>query len=380
MHQVDSSLLTVKIHDLARGGAGVAKLESGEVVFVPFTSPGDEALIRITEKNKNYSKGELVELVRPSDFRVTPPCAVFGRCGGCSWQHLPYDLQFQTKKKGVFQALKRAGLPVAGDQIAGVSCTDFPAAQHYGYRNRIQLKGDAAERILGFYFKGSKEIVDIARCEISDEAINGILPTLKETAFAQFEDEFKVEIDVSPEGEVRHAYNQPNAAFGFRQVNDAQNLVLQKWVSEQAGEGELLIDLFGGFGNLSVPIADRFQSVQCVDISVPAQKPTTLPNHFRFHRSDVLMWLKKQKANRLMKATIILDPPREGLGGNFAPIEALLSDLYNIERLILVGCEADSFARDTAAFIKKGFTLKKLGVLDLFPQTPHVESLALFSK
>ena len=71
--QVDDTQYTVKIHDLARGGSGVAKLDSGEVVFVPFTAVGDEALIRITKKTKNYSQGELIQLIRPAAFRVTPP-------------------------------------------------------------------------------------------------------------------------------------------------------------------------------------------------------------------------------------------------------------------------------------------------------------------
>src|SRR4051812_26561964 len=101
--------LTLKIQDLARGGAGVSRDESGRVIFVPYTAPGDVVRVRITEEKKNYAQGELLEVVEPSSIRQKAPCPVFGRCGGCQWQHLPYELQFRTKLQGVVHALSRVG-------------------------------------------------------------------------------------------------------------------------------------------------------------------------------------------------------------------------------------------------------------------------------
>jgi 23S rRNA (uracil1939-C5)-methyltransferase len=369
--------IQVKIHDLARGGSGVAKLDTGEIVFVPFTAPGDEVKIRITQKSKSYSQAELVELVHSSPIRAVPPCKVFTVCGGCAWQHLPYSLQFETKKKGLHQTLKRSGL-----KFDEISIDEMPAAEqnHYHYRNRIQLRGNPEQKTLGFYVRESTRIVAIDRCEVAVEPINQHLPEIRSAGSKEFAQEYKVEVELASDKTVRHAFNQRHAAFGFRQVNDEQNIALQKWVSDHAGSDALLLDLYGGFGNLSLPLASRFKAIHCVDLSVPEKRPATTPAHFAFHQSSVLGWLKKQNARNSQSATVLLDPPREGLGGEFAQIERLLTKSFAVKTLILIGCDVDSFARDASRFQAAGYQLKKLAALDLFPQTPHLESLALFTK
>ena len=383
MHPLDDSLVAVKIHDLARGGSGVAKLETGEVVFIPYTAVGDEARIRIIKKTKNYSQGELIELIRPSPLRIPAPCPIFTECGGCDWQHLPYDLQFETKKKGLLHTLKRAG--VAVDTIP---LDEMPATETYGYRNRIQLRGNAKEKTFGFHSKATNQIVSLERandrCLISDERINQAIPAIRAEAFKNFGNsatpEFKVEIEVTDDLKVRHAFNERHGAFGFKQVNDQQNAKLQQWVADHAGSRGLLLDLYGGFGNLSIPLISRFDRIQCVDLSVPTQRPKGLPLNFEFFRSDVPNWLKKQRSTPPQKTTVILDPPREGLGSSFPVVEMALTEYFSPETVILVGCDVDSFAKDTQRFIERGYTLQKLAILDLFPQTIHVESLALFTK
>ncbi len=365
----------VTIHDLARGGSGVGKLDSGEIIFVPFTAPGDEVLVRITKSHKNYHEGERVEILRPSEFRVEPPCPVFEKCGGCTWQHIPYALQFETKKKGLIQALKRGGtLP------ENIPFDEFPADTHYHYRNRVQLRGNPLENKIGYYAHASKTLIGIDHCPIAEEKINENLLILAREGFAQFSEEFKLEIDVSPDGKVRHAFNQPHAAFGFRQINDQQNLKLQQWIQNHFPEGDLLLDLYGGSGNLSLPIASRFKEIHCVDSSVPFANAST-PKHFHYQKMDMIKWAKTptRVAETLRKTSVILDPPREGISSFFDKIEAKISR-HDVERMALIGCDVDSFVRDTHRFLKLGYRLERLGVLDLFPQTPHVESLALFSK
>ncbi|MBC7397521.1 MAG: class I SAM-dependent RNA methyltransferase [Bdellovibrionales bacterium] len=365
----------VIIHDLARGGSGVGKLDTGEIIFVPFTAPGDEVLVRITKSHKNYHEGERTEILRPSTSRITPPCPVFEKCGGCSWQHIPYPLQFETKKKGLLQALKRGG-PVP----EGIPLDEFPAEQHYHYRNRVQLRGLPAEKKIGYYAHASKTVIGIDHCPIAEAKINEALPTLAQEGFGQFNEEFKLEIDVSPKGEVRHAFNQAHAAFGFRQVNDEQNIKLQHWIQTHFPKGDLLLDLYGGAGNLSLPLARHFKEVHCVDMSSPFADAAT-PKHFHYEKMDMVKWAKTptRVAETLRKTSVILDPPREGISSYFEKIEAKISR-HDVERLALIGCDVDSFVRDTHRFIKAGYRLERLGVLDLFPQTPHVESLALFSK
>src|SRR4051812_46602980 len=95
----------LRITDLSRGGAGVSRDPSGRVVFVPYSAPGDLVRVRIVEAEKRYAQGEILEILEPSVERQVPPCPVFGKCGGCQWQHLPYSLQWSTKSKGLLHAL-----------------------------------------------------------------------------------------------------------------------------------------------------------------------------------------------------------------------------------------------------------------------------------
>ncbi|MBU6154672.1 MAG: TRAM domain-containing protein [Bdellovibrionales bacterium] len=373
-HPVEERIVT--IHDLSRGGSGVARLDSGEIVFVPFTAPGDQLRIRIVERKKNYCQGVALEWLKTSASRATPECPAFMKCGGCSWQHLPYPLQFETKKKGLLHALGRAGIAVDS-----VPVDEMPAEHPYHYRNRIQLHGNADHASLGFFEPGTKKIVDITNCAIADPRINDMLPELRERGFRSFRGEFKLEIDLSEEGAVRSAWNRRHAAFGFRQVNDEQNKKLQEWVSANTGTADTLLDVYGGTGNLSLPIAERFKRVECIDLFTPKDPPASTPSHFHFIRQPIEKWIQSPLSPESANGSfsLVVDPPREGMGPN-ARILCEKLKKAQVSSLILVGCEVDSFIRDANQLIRRGYTLVRLGVLDLFPQTPHVESLALFSR
>lgn len=340
---------------------------------MPFTAPGDEVEIAILKTSKNYSEGECVQLIRQSPIRVDPQCPVFGKCGGCTWQHLPYSLQFETKKKGLIRALTRAGVDLTSVQIE-----EFQAPNAYHYRNRIQLHGNPSTQKVGFYARARREIVPIESCPITRSEINAKLPELAILGFQKFSEEFKLEIEITAAGSVRHAFNERHAAFGFRQVNDEQNGVLQNWIKQNLPRTTLLLDLYGGSGNLSLPMIKDYEEILCVDTTVPITSPSP---HFRFEKKDIASWSKKAESQKFYsKSTaVILDPPREGMGSHFNVIHEKISR-FDVKCIALVGCDVDSFVRDSAQFIKKGYRLAKVGVLDLFPQTPHVESLALFFK
>jgi hypothetical protein len=368
--------LIVTIHDLARGGAGVAKLDSGEIVFVPFTAPGDKVSVQIHKRKKNYSHGTLVEILEPSPLRVTPKCPSFTQCGGCTWQHLPYSLQFETKKKGLLQALKRASI-----FIEGIPFDEMPAENEYFYRNRIQLKGNPKTKEIGFFERGTQTLTPIQTCSITDQRINDRLGSLAKEGFDRFQDHFKLELDLAPTGEVRAAWDQKNAAFGFRQVNDTQNSKLKDWVTRHIAPADLLFDLYGGDGNLSLSLASQFDRVFCVDLFTPKTGLEPTPANFQYDRRDINQWARSALPQGLLGKTtsLILDPPREGIGQSFETIQYKISKI-TVNSAILVSCDVDSFTRDSLSFLQSGYKLKHLGALDLFPQTPHLECLALFSK
>ena len=367
--------IEISIHDLARGGSGVGRLPSGEVVFVPFTAPGDRVLIRIIERKKSYAHGELVEILEPSPVRVTPECPAFGTCGGCSWQHLPYPLQFETKIKGLKTALSRGGV-----DSSGLPFDEFPARETYHYRNRIQIRGNPAEKAAGFLKNGSHDLVPVTRCFIADERINQALPGILAEGYSKFSSPFKLEVSVDGAGEISQSWNERHGALGFRQIHDGQNAVLRDWVKTHAGNGALLLDLYGGNGNLSLPLTDQFRKIVCVDTGAPIEPPKGTPEHYHFVPLSLAAWCRKDDPEPTSGGTVaLIDPPREGLRELFPHVERKLAQL-KADRVILIGCDVDSFVRDSSRFIQAGFRLIRLGALDLFPQTPHLESLALFLK
>ena len=372
------------MHDLSRGGAGVARDAEGRVLFVPFAAPGDLVRVRFAparDERERYRPAELLEVLEPSPERVPAPCAVFGRCGGCQWQHLPYALQWKTKAGGVRQALARVqvGAPALWDEM--------PAERVWEYRNRVQLRGERGT--LGFFAAGSNQLVPIERCEIARPEINARLPALREEA-ARRPERYKIEVEVGegPAGAVAETWNARHAARGFRQAHDEQNARLRQWVAERlrpAAEAVAaggpnphglydLYDLFGGSGNLSRGLAGAFRQVHCVDLGAPRDAPAEMPANVSFHRASVGAWLARQ-APTGRPAFAILDPPREGLGAEAADILLALGRL-GVSLVAHIGCDVDAWARDVARMTRQGWRLERVGALDFFPQTPHVECLA----
>lgn len=361
---------TLRIQDLARGGAGVARDESGRVVFVPYTAPGDLVRVRITETKKNYAQAELIEVIEPSPQRQAPPCPVFGRCGGCQWQHLPYELQWKTKVQGVLHALSRVQVTPPGPP------EELPAERIWDYRNRVQLRGFEGE--LGFFAAGTNDRVAVDRCAIARPEINAVWEGTRAEG-ARFDRPYKVEVEVLPDGGVRKSWNSSHGALGFRQIHDEQNEKLKAWVTRSLTPGGALLDLFGGAGNLSLGLVERMAKIDCVDTGAP--KGLQPGAGYTFHRQPVTSWIvKKASANpRPAYSSAILDPPREGLGADFTAIAQALESL-GVREIAAVGCDPDAWARDVSRFVKRGWNLTSVAILDLFPQTPHVESLALLRR
>ncbi|RZA03927.1 MAG: class I SAM-dependent RNA methyltransferase, partial [Proteobacteria bacterium] len=331
----------LEITALSRSGAGLGRDGSGRVVFVPFTAPGDRVRVRLVSEEKRYAEATLIEVLKPSPERVVPPCPVFGTCGGCEWQHLPYELQWQTKRGGVAHALERVKV-----STEGLALEEIPAERIWEYRNRIQLRG--YKEALGFYARRSRQIVPIEKCYIARPELNTRLEAVKAEGAGRPR-EYKVELEVFPDGKVTESWNASHSAQGFRQVHDDQNEKLQSWVRAKLAGGPMLLDLYGGRGNLSLGLAEKYAEIHCVDIGSHAANPPGTPAGFHFHQTSVLKWLQ-QNAKQLSQAPMIdaiLDPPREGLGIDLAAIVEIFKGLP-LRRLLMVGCDADSWARAVA--------------------------------
>lgn len=368
--------LILEIHDLARGGAGVTRGPEGVIVFVPWTMPGDRVRVRIREQKRRYANADLLEVLEPSPDRVEPRCPAFGVCGGCQWQHVPYlpprpgaPSQWTTKLRGLREALSRVTVEL------DVPLDEFPATQVFGYRNRVQLRGRGRE--LGFLTPGEGALVPVDGCPLARPEINARWEEIRDLG-ERVGGAYKVEVEVLEAGRVRFVWDAPHGAAGFRQVHDEQNRSLQDWVARRMEGGDELLDLFGGRGNLSLGLAERFAHVHCVDTAAPARGLPEAPPNLHFHRQVVTTWLRGHRPAGARVAAI-LDPPRQGLGRGGEAVAMTLRDL-GVGPVVLVGCDADAWARDLGAFLRKGWELVRTGAVDLFPQTHHVEALAYLER
>ena len=363
--------LELTLTDLSRGGAAVARAESGQVVFVPYGAPGDRVLVSVSGIEKRYIQAEIIKILVPSSQRIAPRCSVFGKCGGCEWQHLPDAIQWQAKLQGVRHALERVGVATPKD------FEEFPATETWGYRNRVQLRGFQEE--IGFFAPRSHRLVPIESCPVANNAINRQIPSVREEG-KKLKRPYKVEISGASTGaEVTRTWNAPHAASGFRQVHDAQNEKLRSWILHQLTPGQLLYDLFGGNGNLSLPAASKMTEVHCVDLSCSKELTKGVqPPHFHFHNASVLSWLLRRATTfkEFCPASAIFDPPRQGLAENFDFIADSIEKMH-VNEVFAVGCDPDAWGRDVFRWIKRGWVFQKAAVFDFFPQTHHVEAVAL---
>ena len=369
-HLHNLKALTIRITAMSRSGAGLGRDDNQRVTFVPFTAPGDLVKAKLTKATNKYAECRLVEVIEPSEQRITPKCPVFTLCGGCQWQHLPYELQWQTKLQGVKDSLQLNQIDVP------TSVEAFPAEQIWAYRNRIQLKGDS--NAIGFYEAKSNKLVNIDQCPIADQKLNDVInETAKEAKekLTEKDKTFKVELALETDGSVSKTWNAHHGATGFRQVNDEQNKHLQTWIKQNLNEDIAVLDLYGGSGNLSIPLIDQAAEIHCVDLNVP-DSTNGLPDYFHFHRSSVLPWLKQHKCDNKLNWVALIDPPRDGLGNE---VEEILQCLKKakVKTIILVGCKTDPSSRDISRLLSDGWKLKKVAVMDFFPQTHHVESIAM---
>ncbi|HEX2767868.1 MAG TPA: class I SAM-dependent RNA methyltransferase [Geobacteraceae bacterium] len=318
----------LKIEKMAFGGAGFGHL-NGKACFVPFTAPGDSVRIRITKEKRSYLEGEMVELLEPSERRITPPCPVFGTCGGCNWQYLSYTDQLAEKEEIFAELLWRSGR-VERDRIEAIA----PAPEPFGYRSRIQLKVRCSgnEPQIGFYRAVSHSVVNIPeKCAVAHPLLNRLISSLRSVLAAFPETEKMPQIDAAVGddgrtelvihyignaaeeinrhfGKSRHSlgadaiflqtgrkktlqkiaggdspalsYMVPSPSStdpagyrlefsngGFSQVNYQQNLTLIGIVISWAGltGRERVLDIYCGNGNFSLPLAENAAHVLGVE-------------------------------------------------------------------------------------------------------------------
>jgi 23S rRNA (uracil1939-C5)-methyltransferase len=430
----------VEIESLAYTGNGVAHLVSGKTVFVADAAPGDLVRIRIDEERDRFANASIAEILRPSTNRIPPTCPYADRCGGCGLQHIVYEEQLRWKRRFVVDALERIGKRADAEEIVGAIAHTSPI---WGYRNKVELEPlwTGKRLSLGFHAKGSNEIVPVERCLLFPKgfenlpkrlagalgfALNDSASPLKRVGVRVSRQTGDVEIALWTEpGGFNRAFvgkilgdslkttslvrvlakgpiqkrdirgvealsgkgfwEEKLAGFDFKisapsffQVNtNAAKLLIEQVLADVEPEGKLIADLCSGAGTFTLPLADVADDVIAIEIegsSVRDLRRNLLENELD---AEVLGGGVEYLLPDLddLDAAVI-DPPRSGLSETAR--EAIAAS--SIKRLVYVSCNPTTLARDAKDLAEAGFTLIKATPVDLFPQTYHVETVAVLER
>ncbi len=348
--------LEVTIEGVAYGGAGVGRSD-GLVVFVPFTIPGEKVLAKSYRLQKRFCEADLLHIEAPSALRQPTACALFGRCGGCAYQHVPYETQLQWKANQVRELLERLG-KIQAPPVAPT----VPSPQPLGYRNRIRVHAENRGDLLhiGFYAKRGRTIVDIPNCPIASAEVNKQLAALRQA--------------LPPPGEYTLS-ERPEVQF-FEQTNDGAAAELVRLVASLVGSGdELLVDAYCGagfFGHLLCSSFERVAGIESHHGAVAAARKKAGPNEF-YVCGDVAVHLSQILTSADPKrTTVLLDPPAAGLS---TKIPEILSR-GAVRNIVYVSCDPATLARDLGALVCSGYRLEKVVPVDMFPQTADIEVVA----
>ncbi len=352
MHMKRGDEAVLEIADVAYGGAGIARHE-GRVVFVPFTIPGETVRARIGKVTRGWMQAEALEILAASPDRVSPPCPVFGRCGGCAYQHIAYPRQLEIKTRQVSEALRRIGkFPAPPVEPAR------PSPLAYGYRNRITVH--VVPPHIGFRGTDPREVIDIRTCLLADDAVNADLVRLRAKSRPR---PGPATLRADPE------------TRGFRQVNDGAAAVLATVVAEMAGTADLLVDAYCGAGFFAKQMRGQFARVLGIDWdarSIEAAQRDAGSNE-EYQAGDAAELLPGA-LNSPGTTVVLLDPPAQGV----AP--AVIRTLLEIRpfRLVYVSCDPATLARDLHA-LSGAYELQRAVPVDMFPQTASIETACLLS-
>jgi 23S rRNA (uracil1939-C5)-methyltransferase len=367
--------LELEIEKLSFGGDGIGR-KDGLVYFVPLSAPGDLVKIQVTEKKKNFARAEVLEVLKPGPSRIKPACPVFGRCGGCTWQHVSYEEQLRQKQMIVEEQLGRSlGVDLKVQAI-------IPSPQQFRYRNRIQLKYDGKN--IGFYARQSHDVIDIQDCPITEETLTAEIPGLKKTLSQKKAAAIpKIEVLLTSAGKVETVFeDSPFEGVGFSQVNTWQNKNLMTTVLDwmKGSSAETIYDLYAGAGNFSFPLLEQFPKstiigVELNDKSVriaqnQIQSRNLSPHRMRFYLADVELYLKRTVLQE--GSIVLLDPPRNGCSENTL---RYLSQ-QKLQKIFYISCNPAALARDLERLRQWGsWETIRVQPFDMFPQTDHVETL-----
>jgi len=416
---------TFQVDGLTHDAKGVSRLQ-GKVVFIDGALPGETVDAQVSKSGRRFDEAVLKNLITPSDYRIEPVCQHFKECGGCSFQHLMDEQQLLSKADWLKGQLRNV-IPNLSLDILSDKTTE--------YRRRARIAVDYKQRklALGFRGKGSKDIISIDNCAVLTPKLQMIFKSIKTNLdkndlvtmlghIELLEDSKGVSVLFRLTGNISEStksywdtwatqetaslywqapkMSKANVALDtmryydldgmrlhyhpqdFIQVNEGMN---QKMVSQaiewlQPTKEDVVLDLFCGVGNFSLPLGKVAKSVIGVEVQdsmVQAARDNAEANELN-NVSFIAADLTQPVANKFSKEKItqvLLDPPRAGA---FEFLDTIIK--IKPIHILYVSCNASTLARDAEYLVTKGYRVLRVCLMDMFPQTSHVETMMLLQK
>ncbi len=395
------------------GGATMGRLPDGRAVFVPFALPGERVRVRLVEEKRHYARARLLEVLEAASERIPPRCRHFGVCGGCHYQHLPYEAQLKVKEfilREQFQRIADLSEPPIRPIV--------PSPHPWNYRNHVQFHLDSQGRLCYVMAEENgkgQALLPLEECHLPEAPINAFwpllqfepMPDLERIALRLGESEALMlilesrspqppSLELESSASVVHLCDEDALVLAgegylflrvcersfrvspgsFFQVNTAmaERLVehVLSLVPQSLGE---VWDLYCGVGLFSAFLAERAQTLKGIELSASACEDfvfnlDTFENVSLYEGAaeEILPWLDGSPQ------VVLLDPPRAGLAPQV--LDALVK--HKPSQIVYISCDPATLARDTARLMRKGYRLQQVTPFDMFPQTYHIESIALF--
>ena len=394
----------VRVEKLVYGGAGLAR-HADETLLVPLVLPGDRVEVELGRRSGGVRHASVVDWTESPAERAEPPCPVYGKCGGCHYQHVPYEQELRYKVEILRENLRRIGALDWKSDIAVAS------AQPWGYRNRTQLHlqaNDGATEV-GFLAAGSQRHVPVSDCPINGPRLNELHRALAAMAADRwfpsslrsvefFSNGHRTQMNVAkrsgklPKGfwarcADRLGVTGPGVPLDYRcgddvfRVSGRSFFQVNRFLAGKLAEialaeasGRLALDLYCGVGLLTLPLARACSSV----IGVDSSESATRDLRSNAARAELSVRAVHAGVGDFLAGfgerpdLVIADPPRSGLGSGV--VDQLLR--LAPPDLRLVSCDPATLARDIKLLRAGGYSVDRIHLVDMFPQTYHIEAVA----
>ena len=382
----------LRLESLGHQGAAIARRD-GQVVFAYYGIPGEEAEVFIDRVHKDYLEGHVVGVREPSPDRVKPRCEYFGVCGGCQLQHIDYPAQLELKRRVVAEQLRRIG------KLPDIEVLPtLPSPDPWHYRNHARFSVDR-EGYLGFTMRGRKRIVHTMNCYIVHPRIRDTMQELQGRCTGLRQVALRVGVNTGdtliqpPLGERAPEIESGQRTFeeellgerfrvsaaSFFQVNTAQAENLIRLVRDGLAltQDDVLLDAYAGVGTFAKTLAPLVRSVIAIEVS----SSSVADGRINTEHVGNVHWIEGEVEALLPSLTerptaVVLDPSRQGCG--VPALDALIA--AEVPRIAYVSCEPATLARDLRLLVDGGYQLAHVQPVDLFPQTYHIECVAVLRR